>query len=313
MRDIFSGPDHPNLEIAVRTLALGGFFLDGAIRNPGYALLHMTRHDEFGIPQKYSFAVFENEPTDDQIETAKIDVKHKKSNLVVVSPSVSGNPSYIEWDRFINLFGGPVIKSSVLEPEFNYQITALGRNQLPEGFTGKPDDLFELYVRNALEFLFRCRVVRYGQDRRFEARPDGIVIHEKDFVALYDAKAYSEGYEITEISIRQFKSYIDDFKRRYSQFFEVNAFIVVSGFFSQKKGALEKRSREMQSVAGVPLSCLNTDILSEIIQIFLRKPYIRRSINWRKIFTNPIIEKKHVEDEINVIEKDKIIPGLGRT
>lgn len=262
MKDIFSDPDNPNLEIAVRTLALGGFFLDGAIRNPGYALLHMTRHDEFGVQQKYTFALFENEPTNDQIEAAKIDVKHRKSSLVVISPSISENSTYIEWDRFINIFGGPVSSSSVLEPEFGSQLIALGKNHLPKGLTGKPDDLFEIYVRNALEFLFRCRVIRYGQDRRFEARPDGIVIHEKNFVALYDAKAYSRGYEITETSLRQFKSYVDDFKRRYGQYFDVNAFIVISGLFPHKKKTLEKRSREMQSVTGIPLACIQADTLA---------------------------------------------------
>jgi len=308
MRDFLSGSETPNLEIAIRTLALGGFFLDGAIRNPGYALLHMTRRDEFGVEHKYSFAVFENEPSEEQIETAKIDVKHNHSNLVVISPTLSENASYIEWDSFINLFGGPILSSSVLEPEFNDQLLALGKNQLPSGLIGKPDDLFEIYVRNALEFLFRCRVIRYGQDRKFEARPDGIVIQDRNFTALYDAKAYSNGYIVTEDSIRQFKSYVDEFKKRYGYYFEVNSFIVISGQFPHEKATLEQRSREMQSLTGVPLTFLTSNALVEIINLLLDSTSTRRSINWKRIFVNPVIEKKHIEHELKLIGKDKIIP-----
>ena len=89
-------------------------------------------------------------------------------------PFGSSNP--IEWDRFLNLFGGPIFGLSPLESDFGTQLNQLGQNKLPLGLEGKADDLFELYVRNAFEFIFGCKVIRYGQDRRFETRPDGIIL-----------------------------------------------------------------------------------------------------------------------------------------
>jgi hypothetical protein len=312
MKDILDGPDDPNLEVSVRTLTLGGFVLEGAERNPGYALLHMKREDEFGIEHNYSFAIFENDPTPGQVDAANIATTHRESKLVIISPNFCSNNSFIAWNRFVNIFGGPVISSSVLEPEFPNELILLGKNKLPDNLTGKADDLFEIYVRNALEFLFNCRVVRYGQNRRFEARSDGIIIQSKDFTALYDAKAYSDGYDVTENSIRQFKSYTEEFKRRYFQFFELNTFLVISGSFIQKKKTLEKRSREMQAEAGVPLSFISADVLADVVKLLSGFPLARRSINWRKVFANPVLEEGQIEKELEVIRKDQIISEHGR-
>lgn len=310
MKELFDSGDGPNLSVAVRTLTLGGFFLDsgeGAQRNPGYTLLHMNRDDEFGVEHKYSFAIFDQKPTPAQVNAANIAATYKHSNLVVISSVSSDEVESIEWDRFINIFGGPVLSSSVLEPEFKSYLATLGRNTLPELLTGKPDDLFEIFVRNALEFMFDCRVVRYGQNRRFEARPDGVVIQGKGFTALYDAKAYAEGYKVTIDSIRQFKSYVEEFKRRYNQYFEMNTFIVISGFFPHEHKTLEERSRAMLAEARVPLSFLSADTLGEIIELLSNSPLTRRSIDWRKVFANPVITKSLIEKELETLKKDKII------
>lgn len=311
MKELLDIPDMPDLSIAVRTLTLGGFFLnsdEGAQRNPGYTLLHMNRYDEFGIEHKYSFAIFDQKPTTNQVNAARISANHRNSRLVVISSISSDEIDSIEWDRFINIFGGPVLSSGVLEPEFKSHLSTLGRNILPKALTGKADDVFEIYVRNALEFLFDCRVVRYGQNRRFEARPDGIVIQGKGFNALYDTKAYAEGYKVTKDTIRQFKSYAEEFRRRYSQYFEINTFIVISGFFPDRQRELEERSREMQAEAMVPLSFLTADTLGEIIELLSNSPLARRSIDWRRVFANPVITKALIEKELEILTKDKIIP-----
>ena len=284
--------------------------LDSGERNPGFTSLFASRTDEFGVSHKYCFALFEHDPVPEQIELAKLSASRKKSGLVIIgtTSSIEGI-SCVEWDRFVNLFGGFIFSSSPLEPEFSSQLIELGHNKLPIGLEGRPDDLFEIYVRNALEFIFGCRVIRYGQDRRFEARPDGIVIQNFRFSALFDAKAYSDGYEVSENSIRQFKSYVEDFKRMYSSFFDINAFIVVSGFFPHDSATLERRSRELQATVNTPLIFLSADVLSQIINLFLNHASLRRSINWRRVFVNPIINAKIVENEIKTILKDKVIKG----
>jgi hypothetical protein len=299
---------HPNLEVALRTLTIGGFILEGANRNPGYALIYSARYDEFDQRQKYCFALFENDPDENEVEAVKIAAKHKRANLVIISPEKFINLPSIEWKRFINLFGGPVFSLSPLETEFADHLNQLGHNQLPNGVDGKADDLFERYVRNALEFIFGCKVIPYGQERRFESRPDGIIWQSEKFTSLYDTKAYSSGYDVGLESIRQFSSYIVDFRKRYNQFFELNAFVVISCDFPHREITLENRSRELLAEVGVPLIFLKTDTIIDMITLLAKSPSLRRSINWRKIFTNPVVEICYVEDEIQMIQKDKIIP-----
>ncbi|MGF1473051.1 MAG: hypothetical protein ACFB50_15105 [Rubrobacteraceae bacterium] len=228
----------PELSLAVRTLLSGGFLLDRVEREPGYALLVARRLDEFRVAHRYCFAVFEDDFSPSQVETVKIESKHYGAEPVLVGEGIADVPS-LDWDRFISLFGGPILSLKPFEPQFREHLRELGHNRLPEGLEGKPDDLFEVYIRESLEFVLGERVVRYGQERRFEARPDGLVLPSQNFYALYDAKAYGKGYEVAQDSLRQFGSYVRDFSRRYNTYLQrLNSFLVVSGKFVQGDEAL---------------------------------------------------------------------------
>jgi hypothetical protein len=298
----------PNLSIAIRTLTTGGFMLESADRNPGYVLLHMSRVDEFGANQSYSFAIAEERFGHGQVATAQIAADHRHAQLILIGPNESGLPT-VEWDQFINLFGGPVFSASPLEPDFAEHLITLGSNQVPEGLQGRADDLFDAYARIALEFMLGTRVVRYGQNRLFEARPDGIVLPYRNFAALYDAKAYRNGYEMTAESIRQFKSYVDDFSGRYQSYLRLNAFVVISGTFKHGTNTLARRSRELLAECGVPLTFLTASSLADIIALLVQHPKARRSIHWPKIFVEPVIDPQHVRTELEAVLRDDVIPG----
>jgi hypothetical protein len=298
----------PNLQVAVRTLTVGGFILQKASRYPGYAVIYMHRYDEFGVKQQYCFALFEGKPAPGQIQAAEVAANHHQAELVFISPTTIHEQPYIEWTRFLNLFGGPVYSYSPLEPEFGDYLKQLGLNKLPASLEGKPDDLFEIYVHRALEFIFGCKVHRYGQERRFEARPDGIIVQGRTFSALYDAKAYSKGYDVTLDSIRQFSSYVLEFRNRYNQYFDLHSFIVISGTFPHKKNTLESRSRQLLSEVNIPLVFLTAESIAHIINLLSDFPSARRSINWRKIFVNPVIDPGLIQAELQIIDQDKIIP-----
>lgn len=302
----------PNIQVAVRTLTIGGFTLEKATRNPSFALIYAYRYDEFGVKQQYCFAIFEDPPAEDEIESAKIGAGHNNTELVIISPSPIQEKVSIEWARFLNLFGGPVFSYSPLETEFGEQIKQLGFNKLPAGLEGKPDDLFELYTHKALEFIFGCKVNRYGQERRFEAYPDGVILKANRFTALYDTKAYSDGYDVDSNSIRQFGSYVTDFQYRYSQVFDLNAFIVISGAFPSSADALENRSRQLLSETRVPLVFLTAESIVQIINLLSAFPAARRAINWRKIFVHPVVTPNLIQKELDAINKDKIVPKSKR-
>jgi hypothetical protein len=300
-RDERSQGTCPDLPIAIRTFTAGGFLLEGAERNPGYAILHMSRGDEFGATHHYCFALAEGPFGESQIAA-----KHRRAQLVLIGQNESVLPT-LEWDRLINLFGGPVFSASPLEPDFAEHLIALGYNQLPTGLQGRADDLFETYVRVGLEFMLGTRVVRYGQNRRFEARPDGIVLPYRNFAALYDAKAYRDGYEVTAETIRQFKSYVEDFSGRYQSYLGLNAFIVISGTFPHENETLARRSRELFAECRVPLVFLTAASLANIIGLLAEHPKARRSIHWSRVFAQPVVSPQDVQTELKAVLRDGII------
>lgn len=303
-------PSSPRLSTAVRTLLVGGFTLDSVIRNPGYAVLLMRRQDEFGALQSYAFAITADRPmTSTEIATAVITAEYHRSQLVVVGTSCTDVAS-MEWDRFLNLFGGPIYSSSPLEAGFGEQLVELGYNRVPSGLIGRADDLFEAYVHSALEFVFAGRVIRYGQERRFEVRPDGIALPNDRFRALYDAKAYADGYPVDANSVRQFRSYVDDFTARYQPFLQrLHAFIVISDKFAQGEEALRERHQEFIGATGVPLSFLRADTLAQVLSLATQYPAARRSVDWARVFAAPIVSLERVRAELTAVRRDGIVRG----
>lgn len=296
----------PNLSTAIRTLVLGGYQLRAFERNPHYALLVAERIDEFGIPQPYAFALAEDSLTAAQVAAARTAAVHHRAHLVLIASQAEEN-DHIEWLKFLSLFGGPVYSATPLQPEFKQQLLQLGLNELPDGHVGQADDLFEAYVQVALEFILWDRVVRYGQSRRFEARPDGLVF-KQDFVTLYDVKAAATGYDVDLNTIRQFKTYVEGFRETYRSFLpEMNSFLVVSSSFNQGFETLASRSRDLQATCGVPLVFMTTTVLIEIVELLKQHPTVRRSLPWKRILMEPVVSAGGVTKAIEALEKDGII------
>ncbi len=267
----------------------------------------MHRLDEFGVPHRYCFVIADEEISASAIEGATIAAEHYEADLVVVGECEAEVPN-LRWEKFVSMLGGAVFGLSPLESQFREHLAELGHNRLPEGLNGEPDDLFEEYVRSALEFVIGSRIVRYGQKRRFEARPDGIIPPHRGFYALYDAKAYGEGYKVTLDTVRQFESYVKDFSDRYGGYLpRLNAFVVVSGHFAHQDKTLENRSRDLLDRCGVPLSFLTTDALSRIIEILADKPRIRHAIKWSRVFSDPVVQPKRVQEECRTVVQDGTI------
>lgn len=297
----------PDLSVTVRMLTSGGFILEDAQRHPGYTLIFASRYDEFGAAHVYCFVLAEDRLSAAQVEAARIAADYHGAQLVLIGHS-DEQVLIVDWQRFVSLFGGPVLSTHPTESSFANELIQLGHNQLPEGLQGKPDDLFERHVRVALEFLLGGRVIRYGQDRRFEARADGIVLPTLDLSALYDAKAYSEGYKITANSIRQFKSYVEDFTSRYRAYLSnLKTFLVISGHFPQRESTLAGRARDLLDECRVPLCCVSASALGEMVQLLSCSPQLRWSIRWSRIFADPVVKPEKVLQEIEAITKDQII------
>ncbi len=201
---------------------------------PSYIALNAGRRDEFGVETLYLFACVadDRELSEEDIRSLKKVAQHEGSSLVVVG-SLSQTPddvAILSSKELLGRLGGPILALLPLEPEFPDRLRTLGHNELPAGITGKPDTVFEEYVHAGLQFILQDRVVRYGQERLFEALPDGLVAGHRSPLILYDAKAAKSGYEINSTTIRQFADYVRTFHARYEGFTgRLFAFVLISG------------------------------------------------------------------------------------
>jgi hypothetical protein len=315
-------------DMLIRTLVASGFIIEKVEPKPNFTALLGWSVDQFGVPQRHQFAFAEER----QLPRADVEMLTKLARRRRAAPVVIGqvSPGAIDADpngglpgpdsvtvrplgAFLARLGGGITSYLPLEPEYASQLSALGRNQLPIGLTGKADDLFEAYVAEGLAFLLQARVVRYGQERLFEAMPDGIVLGANGLTLPYDAKAYKDGYKMVAGSVRQFADYVRQLRQRYSGMMEpVHAFVVLSGFFQGGQAVFQERYQEMYAEAQVPLVYLDADTLGELVRMFVQHPAYRATISWRSHFSRPAVSAEAVLAELTKRKQDGILPTAAR-
>lgn len=285
--------------------------LPNLMRTPNYLAFNLERPDEFGIAIKYLLGYAGDRPISDaDIEGLRKPASSESSSLVVVSSNTNipaDSAVVLTKAKFFGLMGGVVSSVLPLEPEYGSQLTVLAKNELPDGLAGEPDDLFEAYVHAGLQFLLRGRVLRYGQNRRFEAVPDGLALIKGAPLILYDAKAAKETYGLSKIAIRQFSDYITQFHIRYEEHVgRVHAFAVVSGSF-QDRGILMERSNELYAACGVPLVSVTAESIAQMVALFADRPVFRSVVDWKSIFVAPFLEFAKVKEIVETRKRDDVV------
>lgn len=308
-------PHENQIQKIVRTLVGSGFILEKVDRKPTYIVFDVYRSDEFGVRWRYLLAF----SSDDGISSSDVDGLHRiathgKASLVIIGSGVSKRPDVpvITMREFEGRLGGLIPSFLPLQADYPAHLATLGLNKRPQGLSGTPDDLFEMYVHSGLQFILQDKVIRYGQERRGEVVPDGLVLGRDSFHLLYDCKAAKDGYEISRTSIRQFADYVNSFHSRYEGYVgKLHAFLVISGKFKSDE-TLEGRSRELYSECRVPLVFLTATELGKIISLFADRPVLRQSVDWRVIFSGVSVSVASVESNIRAREKDKVISAPQR-
>jgi hypothetical protein len=298
----------PNL---MRTLLAAGFDVIRVDRKPNYLALTLERPDEFAIGIKYLVAYAGDRLiSDPDIEGLKKLSSSESSSLVIVSNNANiprESAIVVTRAKFFGLVGGVVSSVLPLEPEYGGQLAILAKNQLPQGLTGESDDLFEAYVHAGLQFLLRGRVLRYGQNRRFEAVPDGLALVNGTPLILYDAKAAKDPYELSKTAIRQFADYIGQFNSRYEAHVgRVHAFAVVSNAFQEHKVLME-RSNELYAECGVPLVCVTAESISKMVSLFADRPLFRSVVDWKNVFVPPTLDFGKVKEIVEARKRDEVV------
>jgi hypothetical protein len=294
----------------VHTLVGSGFQLQSASNKPSHIVIRAYRTDEFGLSRRYVFAYAgSNVLTDSAITGLQTVARSDAASLVIIGAvkTTQQDLQVLTLDQFVGRLGGSIPSLLALEADYPSQLTELGFNRNPPGLIGNPDDLFEAYVHAGLQFILQDKVIRYGQDRRFEVVPDGVVLGRGAFQLLYDCKAYSDGYPISRNTIRQFADYTRGFHARYENFIgRVHAFLVISSDF-KNDSSVDERSKELYAECQVPLVFMTAASLGAIVSLFADSPRYRGAIDWRSIFSKPLVETNDVKKSLRARKKDKVI------
>jgi hypothetical protein len=300
------------LSTFIRTLVGAGFTITNTTTKPNYFVAHASRSDEFGIASKYVFG-YGTARLLSAADCATLSKLARESNAsLVVAGETMATPVegafVITKEDLLAKLGGPVASLLPFEPEYSAQLCTLAKNQLPADMVGKADDLFEKYVHAGLQFLLRGRVLRYGQERRFEALADGVVLNSSAALMLYDCKAADPTYEITRNTIRQFADYTKDFRARYGRYLEEpHAFLVVAPEFQDDAAVLQNRSNELYAACRIPLVCMRANTLGSCVSLCVDHLLYRMAIDWKKVFSPPLVKVQSLKQQLTARIKDGVI------
>lgn len=278
-----------------------------------YMRCSFWRSDEFGCKSIYTFAFWGDNPISEAaLNSAKRWAQRKGTTLILVSDAsifpASEGVTRLNSNEYFARLGGRSPSYLVLQPKFAEILRTSAKNKVPKGCTGKADTIFEDYVHAGLQFILPAKVIQYGQERNFEALPDGIAL-SGSFNLIYDAKAAQDGYDVNSNSIRQFGNYVDTFHQRYSATVgRVHSFLVVSGDFQGGDRAMENRREELQGEYGVPLCFLKAQDLADIVSILIKASSYRQTIPWKRLLSKSLLTVNPVQTYLNQRQKDSVLP-----
>jgi hypothetical protein len=299
----------PNI---VRTLLINGYVID-SFDNPSSQvwILHVRKIDILGA-ESQAVLLFADDVSGALAQ--RIEAEAKRCGAVTISVTIQStvknnfaSRSYT-LPEFFNILGGEVRIDRIFRPDLEAIMNDLGHNRLPHGFVGAADDLLEDYTKDCLQFLLECPVRRYGQERRFEKRPDGLGLGRDGFNLFFDAKAYSDVFHPDADDIRRFASYVEDFNRAYRAYVgSISIFLVVSGSFSSDEKAIIQKSNDLFAMCGTQLAFLEASDLARMVNLVRPVTQVRGAVNWKNVILPGRVVISRLETEIAKIGKDRIV------
>ena len=301
----------PKVE-TMRVLISAGFTMLKSESKPSYFVALVERTELLGVRVRYAIALTNGRLNSPAAETLGKWAEQEGAPLAIVGDSelVPAGASLLSMDQLFDRLGGSVFSMLPLEQEYSSRLISLGNNETPGDLVGNADDLFEQYVYAGLQFIFRSRVVRYGKDRSGEAVADGLALSSSMPLLLYDAKAAKDGYEMSKDEERKFEDYVREFHARYERVVgRLSAIVVISGSFADSSEALTRRHRQVLAGCGVPLAFMDAKTMVRIVSLMVSEPMFRTSIDWRLVFSEPIVRSAVVESELSARKRDRLLRG----
>ncbi len=292
----------------ITTLIVNGFHLDDIDRvSPSCTILHIFKYDVFAAKIWYSI-IFTDNVTNSIVQRASRGAKNGQTTIFGIGHNSSPICDWYSSDDFYKKIGGEVNETLIINPDLSILMKGLGLNKVPIGVDGKAEDLLELYTKDCLQYLLKVPVRRYGIDRLFESLPDGVVLGKGLIIMQFDAKAYSDGFSFDSDFMLRIQKYIEEFNSKYESIIgRVNSFLIISGKFNDSDSSLHGRYTDLIAKCQTPLCCIESEDLGKIVQLFLKNPSFRLSLDWKLLFTKTRLKYSDIETALNKVKKDGII------
>jgi hypothetical protein len=288
----------------VRTVLLNGYTIDSVQRTDPAQIFEVHRLDDLGARVSYLFLIA-SDPGEDVITPFIKRARELSATPIGLGDFSTPLFSVLSFGDLYRILGGSIDEIVVYDEQLPIKLDDLGHNRIPAGLLGKADDLLEDFTKQSLQFVTGRRSRRYGKERLFERVPDGIVF--EDLAILIDSKAYSAGFKIEADDIKRFASYVIDFNSRYrDELGIIHSFVVISGHFEQGTAMLEVRRSELYAECQTQLTCLKASDLGDMVKQIRTVPNYRKSIAWKRLFSNVLLTPELLRQEIERIRKDGI-------
>jgi hypothetical protein len=272
--------------------------ISGVHRQPSHIEFKCERTTRLGAVFQLLIAVTDNEEFQPN-QILDIEYAAQNQGRAPVFVSAAGGDHQLNLEEFLDILGGAVPPWRVLTAEFAQQLVIASRNTLPNGLTGEAWFLFEELVADGLEFCWGRKVNRMGGRRRGKRVSDMIAPLPDFDVAVVDAKASADKFDITWDHLRPLVEYVEKQKKRQQGGGAVIAALVVSSQFQQNEGEIAKISREFIGETRTPLCVMTAETLAYAVNELLRQPDIRAAIRWKAILSGGPITVQTLEREIH--------------
>lgn len=300
----------PQTKIAIRTLIVAGYSIEGSHSQPRHIEILCKRKDILGASIPYLIAVTDVDNfSKEEIE----DIRHSASNQdrisIIVAPISSEET--ISWDDFIEALGGAVPSWQALSPEYDQALVTAAKNQLPAGETeGEAWLIFEDLVGSGLEFIFGRRVRRLGGRLRGRPVSDMQAQIPTGEALVVDTKASAGGFDVTWSELRPLVEYVRRQRVRQRGQVELFGAFILSSNFKQTDDRLSELSLTFFGDVRVPLSFIDATILAATVNLFRERPDARNGIQWNQIFKGGRIHLSAIEKELQAVDDERIKNGV---
>ncbi len=298
----------PNTGIAVRTLLVAGFTINGSHNQPWHVEIYCERQDVLGAIIPYLIAITGREKFEiEEIEDIRRTARRQNQSPVLIAADFGDD--WISWEDFTEGLGGEVPTWKALGPTYENALLTASWNQLPEGEKGEAWLLFEDLVAVGLEFVFGRRVRRLGGRTRGRRVSDMQAQLPSQQVLVIDAKAAGKNFDAAPSQLRALQEYVELQKTRQRGQIPVVGALVVSSRFQQEEVNLLRTSAQFNAETGVPVTFMTAEQLAECIRMFRNAPLSRNGVKWNLLFQGGVFPVSDLKKELVAVHDERVPRG----